>query len=540
MSEREVMEFDVIIVGAGSAGLSCACKLKQINPEISVCVLEKSAEIGGHILAGTSFETRALDELFPNWQELDAPVKTKVSQENTYLLITSKLGIKVPSFFVPKTLHNKGNYLISLGELCKWLAQRAENLGVDVFPGFAAKDIIYDKNNTVLGVITGDMGVDKDGNPKSNYTQGMELRAKYTVIAEGSHGHLGKELLAKFNLTTSAQNYGLGIKEVWDVPPKNFKQGFLMHTAGFPLGLSETGGGFMYHNLTNKVELGLIVDLSYTNPYLSPFDEFQRFKQHPVVSKYLAGGKRIAYGARSLTKGGFNCLPKFGIPGAVMIGCDFGTLNSAKIKGIHTAMKSGLLAAEALVQALAQNRSGDNLPEYEQLFKASWLYEELFRSRNFTAAMHKFGFLLGSAFSFFEHNICGGRLPFTLRDKEHKMKTLEQAKPIAYPKPDGVLSFDKASSVFLANIAHEENQPCHLLLKDGDIPIKHNLPLYDEPAQRYCPAGVYEIIGENENKYLQINAANCLHCKTCDIKDPTQNICWVVPEGGSGPNYVNM
>jgi len=540
MSSREIMEFDVIIVGAGPSGLSCACKLKQINPEISVCVLEKGSEVGAHILAGSSFETRALQELFPNWQELNAPVTTKITKENVYLLITSKLGIKVPGFFVPKTLHNKGNYLISLGALCKWLAGQAESLGVDIFPGFAASSLLYDENNTVLGVITGDMGVDKDGNPKANFTQGMELRAKYTVIAEGSHGHLGKELLAKFNLATDPQNYGLGIKEIWEVPDAQFQQGLLLHTAGFPLSLTETGGGFMYHNSPNKIEIGLIVDLSYTNPHLSPFDEFQRFKHHPVISKYLKNGKRIAYGARSLTKGGFNCLPKFGIPGAVMIGCDLGTLNSSKIKGIHTAMKSGLLAGEAISEALGQNRSLDTLPEFEQLFKASWLYKELFSARNFTAAMHKFGFLFGSAFSFIEHNIFAGKLPFTLRDKPHPMKTINEAQPINYPKPDGVLSFDKASSVFLANIAHEEDQPCHLVLKDPEMPIKTNLPLFDEPAQRYCPAGVYEIIGDQENRYLQINAANCLHCKTCDIKDPSQNICWITPEGASGPNYVNM
>jgi len=542
MSEREVMEFDVVIVGAGVAGLSAAIRLKQLNSELSVCVLEKGSEVGAHILSGAVFETKALDELIPDWQNLDSPVKVSVSKENVHFLFTEKIGFKVPNIFVPKPMHNDGNYIISLASLCRWLAQYAENMAIDIFPGFAASSIIYGENDEILGVITGDMGVDKSGNPKESFTAGMELRAKYTIFAEGSRGHLGKELLSKFKLEQNPQHYGIGIKEIWEVPAAQHQAGLVVHTAGWPLGLTTTGGGFLYHDENHQVALGLIVDLSYRNPHLSPFDEFQRFKHHPTIKQYLAGGTRISYGARALTKGGFNSLPKFKLAGGIIVGCDFGTLNGAKIKGIHTAMKSAMLAAEAICQAIKDNRANDNLPEYEQLFKNSWLYQELYESRNFGAAIHKFGTLLGAAFCFVEHNLCRGKLPITLQDNhpDHLLHNADACKRIDYPKPDGVISFDKTSSVFLANINHEEDQPCHLLLEDAQIPIQKNLPQFAEPAQRYCPAGVYEVIELDGKKQLQINAANCVHCKTCDIKDPAQNITWITPEGGSGPNYANM
>jgi len=542
MTNRDVLEVDVIIIGAGPASLSAACKLKQLNSDLNICVLEKGASVGAHILSGAVIEPHALNELFPNWCELNAPLTTKVTKDEVYLLISKQKGIKVPNFLVPKTLHNQGNFIASLGDLCIWLSEQAENLGVDIFPGFAAASLIYGQNNEVLGVITGDMGLDKNSQPKSTFAPGMEIRAKYTIVAEGSRGHLGKELINKFKLATSLQHYGLGIKELWQVPPNKQQSGLVVHTSGFPLNRSNPGGGFLYHLDDNLVATGLIVDLSYRNPHLSPFDEFQRFKQHPIISKHLKDGTRLAYGARSLTKGGFNALPKFGVPGALIIGCDFGTLNCAKIKGVHCAMKSGMLAAEAIAKAINQNRAFDVLSEYEELFKASWLYQELYAARNFNAAMHKFGPLLGPAFSFVEHNLCRSKLPLTLHDGrlDHTLQKASDAPKINYAKADGVLSFDKTSSLFLANLDHDENQPCHLVLADQNLPITHNLPNFDEPAQRYCPAGVYEIVNIDDEPKLHINAQNCLHCKTCDIKDPSQNISWTPPEGGSGPNYSNM
>jgi electron-transferring-flavoprotein dehydrogenase len=546
------MEFDVVIVGAGPSGLSAACRLKQkaaeAGQEISVCVVEKGSEVGAHILSGAVFETRALDELFPNWKELGAPLNTPVKRDDIYLLKNAEKEQKIPNFFVPKTMHNEGNYIISLGNFCRWLAQQAENLGVEVYPGFVAESALINEDGAVYGILTGDMGVDREGNPKEGmYTPGMELRAKYTLFAEGCRGHIGKQLLKRYNLDNEAdaQHYGIGIKELWDIDPAKHEEGLVVHTAGWPLDDNNPGGSFLYHIENNQVAVGLIIDLSYSNPHLSPFDEFQRYKHHPVVSQYLEGGTRVAYGARALTKGGLNSLPKMVFPGGALIGCDLGTLNFAKIKGNHTAMKSGMLAAEAAADAVLQGRTGgDELTAYVDGFKSSWLYDDLFCSRNFGAAIHKYGALLGGAFNYIDQNIFAGKIPFTLHDTTPDYATLKPAsesKKIAYPKPDGKLSFDKLSSVFLSNTNHEEEQPCHLKLTDASIPLDKNLPMYDEPAQRYCPAGVYEIVTqENGEQKFQINAQNCVHCKTCDIKDPAQNITWTPPEGTGGPNYPNM
>ena len=549
--EREYMEFDVVIVGAGPAGLSAACRLKQkaneAGQELSVCVVEKGAEVGGHILSGAVFETRALDELFPDWKELGAPLNTPVTRDDIYLLKNAEKAQKVPNMFVPKTMHNEGNYIISAGNLCRWLAQQAENLGVEVYPGFPAYEALIDENNVVRGILTGDMGVDRDGNHKADYVPGMELRAKYTFFAEGCRGHIGKQLIKHYGLDSESdpQHYGIGIKEIWDIDPSKHEPGLVVHTAGWPLDDENPGGSFLYHIENNQVVVGLIVDLSYSNPHLSPFDEFQRYKHHPVVSQYLEGGSRVAYGARAITKGGFNSLPKMVFPGGALIGCDLGTLNFAKIKGNHTAMKSGMLAAEAAAEALLGGSEGGNeLTGYVEGYKNSWLYDDLYRSRNFGAAIHKFGAFVGGAFNFIDQNIFGGKIPVTLRDTKPdyaQLKKASEAKKIDYPKPDGKLSFDKLSSVFLSNTSHEANQPVHLKLADPSIPLDKNLPLYDEPAQRYCPAGVYEVITSDDgDKRFQINAENCVHCKTCDIKDPSQNITWVTPEGGGGPNYPNM
>lgn len=550
--EREFMEFDVVIVGAGPSGLSAACRLKQkaaeAGQDISVCVVEKGSEVGAHILSGAVFETRALDELFPNWKELGAPLNTPVKRDDIYLLKNADKGQKIPNFFVPKTMHNEGNYIISLGNLCRWLAQQAENLGVEVYPGFVAQEALINEAGAVYGILTGDMGLDREGNPKDGmYTPGMELRAKYTLFAEGCRGHIGKQLIKRYNLDSEAdaQHYGIGIKEIWDIDPAKHEEGLVVHTAGWPLDNDNPGGSFLYHTENNQVAVGMIVDLSYSNPHLSPFDEFQRYKHHPVISQYLEGGTRVAYGARALAKGGLNSLPKMVFPGGALIGCDLGTLNFAKIKGNHTAMKSGMLAAEAAADAILQGREGgDELTAYVDTFKSSWLYEDLFCSRNFGPAIHKFGAVLGGAFNFIDQNIFGGKIPITLHDTTPDYATLKPAAEspkIVYPKPDGKLSFDKLSSVFLSNTNHEEVQPCHLKLTDASIPVEKNLPLYDEPAQRYCPAGVYEIVTqENGEKKFQINAQNCVHCKTCDIKDPAQNITWTPPEGTGGPNYPNM
>jgi len=547
MTERESMEFDVVIVGAGPAGLSTACKLMQqaqeSNQEISVCVVEKGSEVGAHIMSGAVIEPRALNELFPNWREKDAPLITPVTQDQIFLLKDAQSATKVPNFLVPKPMHNEGNYVASVGNLCRWLAEQAEELGVEVFPGFAASHIIYNDEGDVAGIGTGDMGLDENGEQKDGYMPGMDLLAKYTVFSEGCRGHLGKELIAKFSLAKDSdeQHYGIGIKELWDIKPEKHQPGLVVHGAGWPLG-KESGGFFLYHLENNQAVVGLITDLSYSNPHLSPFDEFQRLKHHPQLAQYLEGGKRVSYGARAITKGGFNSLPKMTMPGALLLGCDAGTLNFSKIKGTHTAMKSGMIAAETIFEAFtAGNQGGDNLASYSEKFKASWVYDELYRSRNFGPALHKFGTILGGGFNFVDQNIFP--IPITLHDNnpDHaQLVPAANAPVIDYPKPDGVLSFDKPSSVFLSNTNHEENQPCHLKLTDNSIPLGSNLAKYAEPAQRYCPAGVYEIIEQEGEKLFQINSQNCVHCKTCDIKDPAQNITWVVPEGAGGPNYPNM
>jgi electron-transferring-flavoprotein dehydrogenase len=549
------MEFDVVIVGAGPAGLSAACRLKQkaaeAGKEISVCVVEKGSEVGAHILSGAVFEPRALNELFPDWKELGAPLNTKVSRDDIYVLKNADTSSKIPGFFVPKTMHNEGNYIISLGNLCRWLAQQAENLGVEIYPGFAAQEALFDENGVVRGIITGDLGVDREGHPKEGlYTPGMELRAKYTLFAEGCRGHIGKQLIKRFNLDSDAdaQHYGIGLKEIWEIDPAKHQPGLVVHTAGWPLdimGSENTGGSFLYHLENNQVVVGLIIDLSYSNTFLSPFDEFQRLKHHPVLKQHLEGGKRVSYGARAICKGGLNSLPKMVFKGGALIGCDLGTLNFAKIKGSHTAMKSGMLAADAVADALfAGSEGADELTSYVDAFKASWLYEELFASRNFGAAIHKYGAIIGGGFNWLDQNIFGGKIPITLHDNKPDYACLKLAadcKKIDYPKPDGKISFDKLSSVFISGTNHEEEQPCHLKLTDPSIPISKNLPLYDEPAQRYCPAAVYEVVTkEDGEKRFQINAQNCVHCKTCDIKDPAQNITWVAPEGAGGPTYPNM
>jgi len=548
--ERESMEFDVVIVGAGPAGLSAACRLmqaaKEKEQEITVCVVEKGSEVGAHILSGAVFEPKALDELFPNWKELGAPLHTEVQGDDIFLLGSETKGTKIPNMFVPKTMHNEGNYIISLGNLCRWLAEQAENLGVEIFPGFAAAETLYHEDGAVKGILIGDMGLTEAGEQKDSYMPGMELHAKYTLFAEGCRGHLGKELQQRFNLNEgkSPQHYGIGIKELWSIPPEQHELGKVVHTAGWPLDDGATGGGFLYHIEDNQVVCGLIIDLNYSNPYLSPFDEFQRYKHHPEIAKFLTGGTRISYGARAITKGGLNSLAKMSFAGGLLIGCDAGTLNFAKIKGSHTAMKSGMLAADVIVEELAKGEdAASELTQYAKVFEESWLYDELYRSRNFGPAMHKFGTMLGGAFNFVDQNIFGGKLPINLKDNslDHaSLKLASEVTEIAYPKPDGKLSFDKLSSVFLSNTNHEEDQRCHLTLKDASIPLSVNMEKWAEPAQRYCPAGVYEIVEKDGEKLFQINGQNCVHCKTCDIKDPSQNITWVTPEGGGGPNYPNM
>ena len=547
--ERDVMEYDLLIVGGGPAGLSAACRAKQMaeaaGQELSVCVVEKGSEIGAHILSGAVFEPRALNELFPDWKEKGAPLKTEVSRDDIYFFTGEKSAFKMPNLFVPKTMHNEGNYIISLANLCRWLGEQAEGLGVEIYPGFPAQTAIIE-DGVVKGVTIGDMGIDKDGNQKDDYAPGMELRAKYTIFSEGCRGHIGKQLLAQYQLDAAAdpQHYAIGLKEIWTIDPAKHEPGLVVHGAGWPLDNSNPGGSFLYHLEDNTVFVGLIVDLSYENPHLSPFHEFQRFKHHPKIAQYLEGGTRTSYGARAICKGGFNSLPKLSFPGGSLAGCDLGTMNFSKIKGSHTAMKSGMLAAEAIVEAmLAGDEGGKDLESLNAKFKDSWLHDELYRSRNFGPALHKFGAIIGGAINYIEQNWFGGKFPWTFHDLKPDHTTLKlasDAPKIDYPKPDGKLSFDKLSSVFLSSTAHEENQPAHLKLNDPSIPIQQNLPKYDEPAQRYCPAGVYEVVGEGEDKRFQINFANCVHCKTCDIKDPAQNITWVAPEGGGGPNYANM
>ncbi len=547
MAERESMEFDVVIVGAGPAGLAAAIRLKQLAAEnkrdVSVCIVEKGSEVGAHILSGAVMDPRAMNELFPDWKEKGAPLNTPVS-EDQFLFLSETSARKVPTWLLPKCFHNQGNYVISLANVCRWLGQQAEALGVDIYPGFAAAEVLYQENGRVKGVATGAMGIGKDGQPGANYQQGMELHAKYTFFAEGCRGHLGKQLEQKFNLRAgkNPQVYGIGLKELWDIKPEMHQPGLVIHSGGWPLDNATYGGSFLYHLENNQVAVGFVVGLAYTNPYLSPFEEFQRYKTHPEIRRFFEGGKRVAYGARAITAGGLQSLPKLTFPGGCLIGDDAGFLNVSRIKGSHAAMKSGMLAAETAFSALSNNPEQAELTDYPRAFETSWLHDELHRARNFKPWMNKHLYV-GSPMVWIDQTLFGGKAPWTLRHRHADHETLTKksdAKPIVYPKPDGVLSFDRLSSVFVSNTNHEENQPAHLTLKNDDVPVQTNLALYDGPEQRYCPAGVYEFVEADGSKRLQINAQNCVHCKTCDIKDPTQNIVWVTPEGGGGPNYPNM
>jgi electron-transferring-flavoprotein dehydrogenase len=545
MSARESMPYDVVIVGAGPAGLAAAIRCKQLSPDLAVCVLEKGSEVGAHILSGAVIDPIALDELIPDWRDLDSPLTVPVT-ENHHWVLTKKGKYSLPHALLPPMMSNDGCYTLSLGNLCRWLAGQAEALGVEIFPGFAAAEVLFDESGAVRGVATGDLGVARDGTHKADYQPGMELHAKYTFFAEGVRGSLSKELKRLFDLEKDSQPpvYAIGLKELWDVPAENHVPGRVIHTQGWPL-TEEVGGGFIYQQENNQVAIGFVVGLGYRNPHLNPFEEFQRFKQHPAIRPILEGGRRVSYGARAINEGGWQAVPKLVFPGGALIGCAAGFVNVPRIKGTHTAMKSGMLAAEAAVQAIAADRSAGELSAYPDALNGSWVATELKKVRNAEPAVAKFGPFAGTLYSGVDLwlHALGVTLPWTFghhRDSETLWRK-DLARPIAYPKPDGVISFDRLSSVFLSNTNHEEDQPTHLTLKDAAVPIEVNLALYDSPEQRYCPAGVYEIVGAEEGSpRLQINAQNCVHCKTCDIKDPTQNINWVVPEGGGGPNYPNM